>query len=89
MPAAQFIDKIRADPVLGKHLAAPSVSYGAVQLYAHGIFEAETRPNLGRRMAELVPVEEAGAGGALLTLNDKKLQGPMRLRLRYSNSMES
>ena len=36
---AQVIDRMLADPVLGKHLKNPSVSYGFKNLYAHGIYE--------------------------------------------------
>ena len=74
----QFLDQLLADPSLGKHLSAPSVSLGSTNLYAHGIFEAETRPNLVRPMGQLVPDD-----GSLLTLNDKKLKGPIRVRLSY------
>lgn len=37
-----------ADPALGRHLSAPSVSYGSTNLYMRGALEAETRPNLER-----------------------------------------
>ena len=46
-------------------------------LYMRGVFEEETRPNLARRMVDLM----AGATSGLLTVNDKKLQAPMRVRL--------
>ena len=72
-----------SDPVLSKYLLSkhPSISYGASNLYAHGIYEEETRPNLGRRVVELVPQDNQ-----LLTVNDKKLHAPLRVRLRYSSS---
>lgn len=68
--------------MLGKLLSKPSVSYGPTNLYAHGVFEAETRPNLARRLAALVPEGD----GATLTLNDRKLKGPMRVRLSFKAS---
>lgn len=33
------MDAMLAHPLLGKHLAHPSLSYGSKNLYAHGIFE--------------------------------------------------
>lgn len=42
-----------------------------------GALEALTRDNLQRRMSELLD----GASTAQLTVNDKKLAGPMRVRL--------
>jgi ubiquitin-activating enzyme E1 C len=67
-------------PVLGKMLAHPSISYEAKQLYARGVFEAETRPNLGKPVAELL--DGVADGPVLLTVNDKKLSAPLRVRLR-------
>jgi hypothetical protein len=83
---AQVIDALLSHPVLGHHLKAPSVSLGAVNLYAHGIFEEETRPNLGRIMSDLVPEQP---GGVILTVNDKKLHAPMRVHLKYSSASEN
>jgi ubiquitin-activating enzyme E1 C len=81
----QVIDAMMSHPILGQHLKAPSVSLGAVNLYAHGIFEEETRPNLGRIMSDLVPEQPAGV---ILTVNDKKLHAPMRVHLKYSSASE-
>lgn len=80
MPVArgQVIELMLAHPVLGKMLAHPSVSYGAQQLYARGIFEADTRPNLARPVGELL----GGQADVLLNVNDKKLSAPLRVRLR-------
>ena len=64
--------------VLGKMMAHPSVTYGTKQLYSRGVFEAETRPNLEKPIAELLDGETT----ALLTVNDKKLSAPLRVRLR-------
>ena len=81
----QVLDVMLADPTLGKHLKAPSISYGATNLYAHGIFEQETKSNLGKRISELVPDMPA-----ILTVNDKKLHAPMRVQLKYgSEDMKS
>mmetsp|Transcript_34942 Transcript_34942/g.77699 ORF Transcript_34942/g.77699 Transcript_34942/m.77699 type:complete len:431 (+) Transcript_34942:72-1364(+) len=80
----QVIDQMMGDPTLGKHLHAPSVSFGATNLYARGIFEAETRANLTAKISSLVPDDKS-----ILTVNDKKLHAPMRLMLRYSNNMRS
>eukprot|EP00775_Hariotina_reticulata_P010952 gene10952-11106_t len=76
----QVIDLMLAHPVLGNMLAHPSISYGSKQLYARGVFEAETRPNLEKPVAELL---DGGADGpVLLTVNDKKLSAPLRVRLK-------
>lgn len=79
----QFIDQMMKDPALSKHLTKPSISYGAMPLYAHGVFEADTKANLTKRMSELVSDDNA-----MLTVNDKKLSAPLRVRLRYANGMQ-
>ena len=42
----QVIESVKSDRTLGKNLQAPSVSYGAINLYMRGVLEEETRPNL-------------------------------------------
>lgn len=74
----QVIDLMLEHPVLGKMMAHPSVTYGTKQLYSRGIFEADTRPNLEKPVSELLEGETT----ALLTVNDKKLSAPLRVRLR-------
>jgi hypothetical protein len=44
----QVIDALKADRNLGKNLEAPSVSYGAINLYMRGVLEEETKPNLSK-----------------------------------------
>ena len=58
-------------------LAAPSASFGGRSLYMRGVFEEETRPNLGKAMAELM----GGQASGLLTVFDKKSAAPLRVRL--------
>lgn len=65
-------------PVLGKLMAHPSVSYGTKQLYMRGVFEADTKPNLNKSILQLLEGERT----VLLTVNDKKLNAPLRVRLR-------
>jgi hypothetical protein len=90
----QVLSALAVHPGLGASaaapLAGPSLSLGATTLYGRGVFEAETRANLGRTLAELLPpaaLREAaavpgGGGGVLLTVNDKKLHAPRRVLLR-------
>lgn len=78
MSHVQVVDLMLQHPVLSKLMAHPSVTYGAKQLYSRGVFEADTRPNLQKPVAELLDGETT----ALLTVNDKKLSAPLRLRLR-------
>jgi NEDD8-activating enzyme E1 len=79
----QAIDAMLAHPVLGGLLAHPSVSLGPTQLYARGVYEAETRVNLARPIVELLGVDAPQPGSSvLLTINDKKLAAPLRVRLR-------
>ncbi|KAG1660704.1 hypothetical protein FOA52_014323 [Chlamydomonas sp. UWO 241] len=79
----QVIDAMMADPIIGAELKKPSVALGATNLYAHGVFEDETRPNLAKRVRDLVPEDKT-----VLTVNDKVLHAPMRVLLRYSTSMK-
>lgn len=64
-------------PALGRLLREPSLSVGSVPLYARGVFEEETRPNLDRQLRELVtgPLVE-------LTVNDKGLVAPLKVNER-------
>mmetsp|Transcript_11925 Transcript_11925/g.16163 ORF Transcript_11925/g.16163 Transcript_11925/m.16163 type:complete len:436 (+) Transcript_11925:225-1532(+) len=62
----------------------PSISYQGTNLYMRGVFEEETRPNLEKPMKELMN----GASSGVCIVNDKKLQGPMRIRLIFSSDME-
>ncbi len=57
-------------------LAAPSVSYGAKNLYMQGPLEEATRPNLKRQVKELLQADKA-----VLSINDKKLPQTLRLNL--------
>ncbi len=75
-----------AHPQLGPMLALPTVSYGTTNLYMRGVLEAETRPNLSRPLSELLPAEDASP---VLTVNDKKLSAPLRVRLRTGRAMEN
>ncbi len=63
------------------------MSYGSTNLYGRGVFEADTRPNLARRLTELLGGGPEAAEGAVLTVNDKKLRGPLRVRLRLGSGM--
>lgn len=74
----QVIDRMLEHPVLAKMLAHPSVSNGTKQLYSRGVFEASTKANLAKPIAELLEGETT----VLLTVNDKKLSAPLRVRLR-------
>jgi ubiquitin-activating enzyme E1 C len=64
-------------------LTTPSVSHGTQPLYAHGIYEEETKANLMRPLAELLV--EGGVQEPLrnvpLMVNDKKSAWPLRIRL--------
>lgn len=44
----QVLDQLQSHELVGKRLSAPSISYGSENLYARGIFEADTRPNLSK-----------------------------------------
>lgn len=79
------MDAMLAHPQLGALLAAPAVSYGSANLYMRGVLEADTRHNLGRPISELVSEDDAHP---VLTVNDKKLSAPLRVRLRLGRAME-
>lgn len=87
----QVIDTMVSSSVLGKLAVSPSISYGPTVLYAKGIFEADTRGNLERGIGSLLTdlgVTDGG-NGAILTVNDKKLPAPLRVKLRFTSSMDS
>jgi len=66
-------------------LASPSVSHGRRPLYAHGIFEEETKANLLLPLTQLLHEEgtakEEPLRNILLVVNDKKTPVPLRIRL--------
>jgi len=78
---ASFIDLLVSR--FPEQLSAPSVSYGVHPLYARGVFEEETRPNLTRPLSELLVEAGADASQAVtLHVNDKRMpHGPLRVRL--------
>lgn len=49
-----------------------------------GIFEEETKPNLSLPMKELMD----GASSGVCIVNDKKLEGPLRVRIILKSAME-
>lgn len=74
------MDSLLQHPQLGSLLAAPSVSYGSANLYVRGVLEEHTRPNLSRTITDLVDF----AGVPVVTVNDKKLSAPLRVRLKMA-----
>ena len=81
----EVIDAMLADPGLGKHLTNPSVSYGTANLYMRGALEEATRSNLDKPMVSLV---DGNGDGVMLTVNDKALIAPLRVRLKMNGTME-
>jgi len=75
----EVVDAIVKDEHLGKHVSAPSVSYGTNNLYMRGVLEEATRENLTRAICSLVD-----GSGSVITLNDKLLVGPMRVKLKFT-----
>ncbi|CAD7698697.1 unnamed protein product [Ostreobium quekettii] len=82
MTLQQVIDIIKEDERLGTGLEAPSLSCGSTNLYMRGVLEEATRPNLEKRMGELVPE------GSVLQVNDKNLSRTIRLRLAYKDGVD-
>jgi len=68
-------------PTLGRLIAHPSISHGATPLYMRGVMEEDTRANLGRPIRGLLGGEGVDAA-VQVTVNDKKLLAPLRVRLR-------
>jgi NEDD8-activating enzyme E1 len=86
---AQVLDAMLADSRLGTMLNAPSLSHGSKNLYVRGALEETTRPNLEKTTLELVGGEDAMAKGVVLTVNDKKLAAPLRVRLYFKVNGEA
>jgi hypothetical protein len=53
-------------------------------LYMRGVFEQETRVNLSEKMSALMD----GASSGVCVVNDKKLQGPLRVRVILRSTMQ-
>ncbi|KAK9824971.1 hypothetical protein WJX81_001255 [Elliptochloris bilobata] len=79
----QVLDALVADKALGAKLSAPSVSYGAENLYMRGPLEEATRSNLARAIGELVDGD-----GSVVQVNDRGLAAPLRVKLCFVDSME-
>ena len=76
-PAASLRDvlaALAAHATLGPLLGAPSLSFGARNLYMRGALEAETAGNLEKRIGDLVDGD-----GSVLTVNDRKLVAPLKV----------
>lgn len=62
-----------------------------------GVLEESTRPNLSRRLRDLLPAladvaDGSSSGAVCVTVNDKKLPAPLRVRLKpaaNTNAMAS
>lgn len=57
-------------------VVAPTLATGGTIIFARGIYEEDTRSNLGKKISEFV-----GPAGGPLTVNDKKLAAPMRAKV--------
>ncbi len=82
----QVIDAMLAHPQLKPLLAHPSVSHGSSNLYMRGVLEEATRHNLSKPIRELLDSEAHTT--ALLTVNDKKLSAPLRVRLKLDGDVQ-
>mmetsp|Transcript_1726 Transcript_1726/g.4037 ORF Transcript_1726/g.4037 Transcript_1726/m.4037 type:complete len:434 (+) Transcript_1726:764-2065(+) len=76
MTLQETIDAMLKDEAIGSRVSAPSVSHGADNLYMRGALEAMTRENLSKPLAELL-----GSKSCVVSVNDKSLPAPMRVRL--------
>jgi hypothetical protein len=65
---------------LRDHVSSPTVSYGNSNLYMRGALEHLTRENLPKRLVDLIDV----AHSSLLTINDKKLSSPLKVKVNFS-----
>lgn len=59
-------------------VVAPTLAQGPTVIYARGIYEEDTKPNLARKISEFV-----GENGGPVTINDKKLAAPLRGRVKF------
>lgn len=88
-----MIAAVKSHATIGPLVSHPSVSHGSDNLYVRGALEELTRGNLDKGMRELLArgagaegAEGAGHDGggpvsATLTVNDKQLAAPLRVRL--------
>eukprot|EP00884_Botryococcus_braunii_P012664 jgi/Botrbrau1/21399/Bobra.0216s0018.1 len=75
------IEVLLEDVVLGPQIKEPSISYGSKNLYMRGVLEEMTRPNLSKKMLDLLEGEQS----VVLQLNDKALPNPVRIRLKLGS----
>lgn len=79
-----LIQQMLSHPGLGSHLSAPSVSFGTSNLYVRGALEESTRGNLEKPIIELL----GGRRRAMLTINDRQLPGPLRVRVQLDGNCD-
>ena len=65
-------------------ISMPSINYGTKNLYVRGALEESTRPNLDKTMDELLG---SPRGIVVVTVNDKKLAAPLRVRLQLIDTL--
>jgi len=78
-PLQALIDMLMQDGRLEGKLKGPSVFFGPKPLFSRGPLEAVTAPNLAKTMEDLM-----GGTEGVLSLNDKRLKAPVRVRLTVS-----
>ena len=77
----QFIANLLEHPQMRDSIQSPSVSHGHSNLYMRGALEGMTRQNLPARLADLVGW--AGHGPVTLTVNDKSLMAPLKVKVTF------
>lgn len=80
----QTIDAIVSHKDLQKLLSYPSISHGMRNVYMRGALEASTKLNLVKTLDEIF----VGMEDVVLTVNDKKLAAPLRVRLRLLDGVD-
>eukprot|EP00245_Coleochaete_scutata_P005560 TRINITY_DN19219_c0_g1_i1.p1 TRINITY_DN19219_c0_g1~~TRINITY_DN19219_c0_g1_i1.p1 ORF type:complete len:447 (+),score=71.94 TRINITY_DN19219_c0_g1_i1:106-1446(+) len=84
----QFIDRLQQDDRFKNKLQKPSVSHAGQNLYmqAPAVLEEMTRPNLSLSVLGLTGADVST--GVVLNVNDPKLTGVLRIRVKFKASAD-
>lgn len=88
MTLQEVLDAMKADAAIGKRVEAPSVAYRERTLYMRGPLEPSYHGNLSRPIGELLAGDLGTEASCTLMVTDRKLQGPMKVRLTGGAGMQ-
>lgn len=80
----EFLQLLVEDENLKHHISSPTVSYGHANIYMRGALEHLTVENLPKKLFDLIAAVNPGVSSPVLTINDRKLCAPLKLKVIFT-----